>query len=271
MKYVRSSFVSLLLLLLTGTATADSLLLVHGYLSSAQTWHQSGISTSLNAYGWLYAGNYSARGLLSEPTGKRAKNRFYTLDLPFDAPIAQQSRVLNRIIAATVALHPSEAIILAGHSAGGVVARMSVVSSPHPNVKSLITIASPHIGTPRAAEALDKTDDSGPMSFVKGLVAGDIYHTIRGSRELLRDLLPPNSNNLLGWLNTRQHPDIFYTSIIRNYGDQLMAAYSQDMNQIPTLRGRSTLIPTYAQHELSMQDGLTLISELQRLQKEIGQ
>ena len=48
-----------------------------------------------------------------------------------------------------------EKLILVGHSAGGVVARLVVLGNNPYRVDELITIASPHLGTVRAAQGLD--------------------------------------------------------------------------------------------------------------------
>jgi triacylglycerol esterase/lipase EstA (alpha/beta hydrolase family) len=54
-----------------------------------------------------------------------------------------------------------------GHSAGGVVARVALVNYGADTVAWLITIAAPHLGTERASEALDATDDSGLVGGIK--------------------------------------------------------------------------------------------------------
>ena len=71
---------------------------------------------------------------------------------------------------------------------------------------------------------------------------------------------------LLFWLNGRQHPDILYVAVVRGaaYGmpsDQVVPAPSQDLRQVPALKGRASIRVVAGSHELSRGDGL-LLSEL---------
>ena len=97
--------------------------------------------------------------------------------------------------------------------AGGVVARLVVLGNNPYRVDELITIASPHLGTVRAAQGLDIVDSKpffcpGPgIDFVKSVVGGGHYDYLKYSRGVLLDLLPAESGNLLFWLNRQSHPD----------------------------------------------------------------
>ena len=62
------------------------------------------------------------------------------------------------------------------------------------------------------------------------------------------------------WLNAQPHPDIGYFSIVRSgdatgWGDVIVPTYSQDMNNIPALRGRASLVTVPARHGLVPHDG----------------
>ena len=137
-------------------------------------------------------------------------------------------------------------------------------------IKALITIASPHVGTTLANRALDATDESGFFGGLKSFFGGSGYDTLRRSRGLLFDLAHPYPGSLLYWLNAQKHPDIRYVSVVRLNpvgfaGDELVPGYSQDMNNIPVLRGRSTRISIPSYHVLDMLDGgmiVNLLSEL---------
>ena len=79
------NFLFLFLLSLTGfTARADILVLVHGYLGSADSWEASGINSLLDANGWKRGGLVSsAPGTVAHVLlwpGKDASNKVYVFD-----------------------------------------------------------------------------------------------------------------------------------------------------------------------------------------------
>ena len=252
-------------LLLSLPACADVLVLVHGYMGSAASWEDSGINDVLEANGWARAGKLAGAQSISEQ-GIEAKNKVYAVELPSLAPMMVQADYLRGALQQITARHPDEPLFLVAHSAGGVVARVALVRGGVPNAKALITIASPHLGTLRAVQALDATDDSAPVSFVKGLFGGATYRKVKASRGALLDLTPAHPGNLLFWLNQQPHPDIRYVSILRTgpvgLGDELVPVFSQDMNNVPALHGRSERIPAYAGHALLPQDGEMLVQLL---------
>ena len=254
---------------------ADVLVLVHGYLASADSWEISGINNLLDANGWKRGGLISSSPGTLAPVyvgpGNDAENKVYVVDLPAEAPIVVQTDQFLAMLATIQALHPQESLIIVGHSAGGIVARMALVRSQPDNVKALITIASPHVGTTRANQAIEATDESGPFGFVKGFFGGSGYDTLRRSRGLLYDLAHPYPGSLLHWLNAQKHPDIKYVSVVRLNpvgltGDELVPGYSQDMNNVPPIQGSSSVIVTPAGHTLVAQDGTTLLQILNSLE-----
>jgi pimeloyl-ACP methyl ester carboxylesterase len=271
-------FINILFLLLISTtgfnARADILVLVHGYLGSADSWEASGINSLLDANGWKRGGLItSAPGSVSPVyvgPGKDAGNKVYMVDLPSEAPILIQTDQFIAMLATVQTMHPGESLIIVGHSAGGVVARTALVRGNIQNVKALITIASPHVGTTRANQAIEATDESGPIGVVKSFFGGSGYDTLRRSRGLLFDLAHPQPGSLLYWLNTQQHPDIKYVSVVRLNpvgfaGDELVPGYSQDMNNVPTIHGNSSVVVTPAGHTLVAQDADTLLQILNQL------
>lgn len=259
--------------LLGQAVRADVLVLVHGYLSGAQSWDTSGVTAVLQRQGWRHAGVYVAGPsgvyLVPAPVGKSG-NRYYTVDLPSEAPVVVQAFQLREMLATINRSHGSEPVYIAGHSAGGVVARAALVNASIGNIRALITIASPHLGTYRAEQALDVTDIPFPFSILPDIFGGDIYDTARRSRSLYVDLVRPRPGTLLFWLNSQPHPDILYFSIVRGQesvamGDFVVPGYSQDMNNVPVLQGRSTRISIPREHGLDVLDGgviANLLSEL---------
>jgi len=255
-------------------ARADVLVLVHGYLASADSWEVTGINNLLDANGWKRGGLISSAPATAAPVlvgpGKDAVNKVYVVDLPAEAPIIVQTDQFLAMLATIQALHPDDSLVIVGHSAGGIVARTALVRGNIQNVKALITIASPHVGTTLANRAIDATDESGLFGGLKSFFGGSGYDTLRRSRGLLFDLAHPYPGSLLYWLNAQQHPDIKYVSIVRLdpvgfAGDELVPGYSQDMNNIPAMQGKSSVIITPAGHTLVTQDGTTLLQILNEL------
>jgi pimeloyl-ACP methyl ester carboxylesterase len=252
-------------------ARADVLVLVHGYLGSAQSWDTSGITVELERNGWQRAGLYFAgpAGMRLIPApGNTGDQKYYTVELPSTAPVLIQAFHLRQILHSITALHGNEPISIAGHSAGGVVARVALVRGDMDNIKSLITIASPHLGTGRAEQALDATDIPFPLSMVTDFFGGSAYDTVMRSRSLFVDLVRQRPGTLLYWLNNQPHPDIEYFSVVRGQpaiisGDYVVPGYSQDMNNVPALQGRSFLIRVNSSnHGLNVLDGSVIASVL---------
>jgi triacylglycerol lipase len=260
--------VTLFLFLALSPARADVLVLVHGYLGSAQSWAESGVMGRLGKRGYRLAGvyGYGAAGIGFVPTvsGKPEKP-VYTVNLPSQAPVVIQADWLAAFLRDIRQRHPDQPLTVAAHSAGGVVARMTLVRHGAMDVEHLITIATPHLGTGRAVQALQATDNSGMFGFLRGWAVrratGDgMYATLQQSRGVLVDLSPPAPGNLLFWLNQQPHPPIRYTSIMRigtfaMPGDQVVPPLSQDLNRIPALAGQVTTYSMAQGHLLTAQDG----------------
>ncbi|MBF0455205.1 MAG: hypothetical protein HQL72_10375 [Magnetococcales bacterium] len=271
MKKLMGLLLALFILGFNGAARADILVLVHGYLGDPGSWEESGMVSVLESNGWYRAGIVSTDPgggvhLLPAPAGQKQANKVYITALPSIAPLQFQANHLQLILAFLKQRHPEESFILAGHSVGGVVARLALVQGAVPNPKALITIASPHLGTPRAGQALDFTDAPWPIEVVKDIFGGPPYSTLKSSRSLYQDISGPWPGTLLYWLNNTPHPDIQYISILRGHsfmiwGDSVVPTGSQDMNNIPKLRGKSVVYTTGTGHSLVAADGF-LLSEI---------
>ncbi|MBF0342262.1 MAG: hypothetical protein HQL95_15050 [Magnetococcales bacterium] len=264
----------LTLLWLAPPARADVLVLAHGYLGSAASWEQSGVVPVLVSKGWQRAGllSTSPGGVRELPAaGRKAKNKIYLVELPSIAPIGMQADHLGAMLRLLAARHSRERFLLVGHSVGGVVLRLALIRGDVPNPAALITIASPHLGTPRAEQALDATDDPWPVEVVKDIFGGGDYQTLKVSRGLYLDIVRQQPGSLLFWLNHQPHPEIRYVSILRGgpfvMGDILVPGISQEMNNIPALRGRATSLIAGSGHELAWPDGYLLASQLEKLRK----
>lgn len=153
-----------------------------------------------------------------------SKHNVKVLRLPYRESIQFQSAYLNEFLQGV-----DGDIVLVGHSAGGVVARNVLVRSGNKNIKSLITIASPHSGSDLAGigSVLNEKIPFGNM-FSK-MILPDEHSAYIPMRQLNNDSLFLNS------LNNLRHPESCYVSIIKT-GGAVNNAYadtdSQNLNNI---------------------------------------
>lgn len=256
------------LLLISMPSQSDIMLLIHGYLGDAGSWEKAGINDELQRQGWQRAGMFEGSPVgpqLFVTEHENTDKLVYVATLPSEAPVMTQADILKNIIDIVQQQHADKKLILVGHSAGGVVARMTLIRHQLSNINALITIASPHIGTGRADQALDITANHGPFNIVKSFVGGSDYDALKHSRGLMVDLRHPQPGNMLYWLNSQPHPDIHYASIIRLdndglTGDYYVPGFSQNMNNVPALQGRSSTFTTPTSHFLTRDDAATIIS-----------
>ncbi|MBF0194851.1 MAG: alpha/beta fold hydrolase [Magnetococcales bacterium] len=272
MKKFAGLLVALFILGFSGGAKADVLVLIHGYLGSPGSWEESGVASVLEQNGWSRAGIVSTDPggrvhLLPAMAGQKKKNKVYIVSLPSIAPINFQAYHLQQMLNFLNNRHGGEQFILAGHSVGGVVARLAIVKNLVPAPHALITIASPHLGTPRAGQALDFTDSPWPVEVVKDIFGGPQYNTLKSSRSLYYDISGTWPGSLLYQLNNSPHPKINYVSILRGepfmiWGDNIVPTISQDMNNVPQLRGKSIVYTSGSGHSLVAADGFLLAETL---------
>ncbi len=149
---------TLLGMLALSPAKADVLVLVHGWSANADTWLHSGVLANLATRGWVDAGVVVAgpQGTRYLPTnGSNTQRKVYRAQLTAEAPLLLQARQLQAELQMIRQRHPNERITLAGHSAGGIVARLTLVHPQTPPMQVLITLGSPNLGTIRAIQGLD--------------------------------------------------------------------------------------------------------------------
>ncbi len=226
-----------ILFLSASSYAGKTVVLIHGYLSDDSAWHTNGIVATLQHH------NYDT----------------YTVNLPSEAPLVVQAQYLDVYLRDIKAKHPQNSLILVGHSAGGLVARLVMVKSDIP-IQGLITISSPNLGTDKA-ELADNISNS-PLAWVAPFMG---LNTINRSRNLYRDLTREHPSSLIFWLNRQPHPKAFYASIVRIAGDKWVPAYSQDLNNVPALRGLATTITSVGTHSLQAADGIVLVDLLKQM------
>ena len=257
--------ITLLMLVLPATVPAETLVLLQGYLADGDYWRDSGITSMLARNGWADAGTLRTTpvGIRTDRPTPAANQRVYTLGLPSEAPLMVQLRYMEQYLDVIRKLYPNESLILAGHSAGGVLGRLYMVEHPEIPVGALITFASPHLGTDSAE--IGATAGNSPLAWVAPLIGGS---TLNRSQGLYYDLVRERPGSLLFWLNRQEHPSSQYISVVRgddgllNLGDLVVPAWSQDMNEVAALRGRSSKIVTQWGHGLTKQDGELLLKIL---------
>ncbi|MCW8854360.1 MAG: hypothetical protein OQK72_06635, partial [Gammaproteobacteria bacterium] len=158
-KSARITLFIVLFFTLMSSVRADVVVLVHGWAANANTWIQSGILQAFQANGWSNAGIITATpegGVVHIPGDKdNRKNKIYRAHLPAEAPLQIQAAHLYSELLYISKRHAEENIALVGHSSGGVVSRLVLVNPGAPKIDTLITIASPNLGTGRAIQGLD--------------------------------------------------------------------------------------------------------------------
>ena len=272
----RAGFLSVIfcvLMLFSLSVKADVLLLIHGYQGNVASWDRSGVLPVLDRFGWkpsfVLVG--APQGLVPVPLREQdSRNKVVTLQLNSEARLQGQANVVSASLRWINDRYPTEKIIIVGHSLGGVVARMALVIHGAPQVKALITIASPHLGTRRAYQGLDVVDDPFPLNRIKEFFGGNDYSTLNRSRGLLMDIVPAIPGKLLHWLNHQPHPPIQYFSIVRvtpngMLGDHIVSGFSQDMENVPAIGNRSKRSIQGFDHFLNLQDGYGLVNILGQL------
>jgi pimeloyl-ACP methyl ester carboxylesterase len=251
------------------TATADTVVLVQGYLGSAGSWRNTGIAAHLHAAGWRDGGHMTLTpaGVAEVLPGVHAPKRFVTVDLLTEAPAMVQADSIGAYVAYLRRNAPREKVVLVAHSAGGVAARLFMVRHPDAHVAGLVTIATPHLGSSWAE--LGNFIGSTPVAWMTPFVG---LGTINRSQGLYHDISREGPANLLGWLNRQPHPRAAYVSIVRVAdpgqpvrGDSLVSGPSQDMNAVVALSGRAETIFSPGDHGLRPHDGVLLASILERI------
>ncbi|RTZ66992.1 MAG: hypothetical protein DSZ29_01800 [Aquificaceae bacterium] len=250
---------------------AKTIVLIHGYLANGNSWRTTQATRGLLAAGWKDGGNYSysPQGMKPAENPIAIPDAFYTVDLPSKAPIEVQARILGQYLDHLYAIR-DEPIIFIGHSAGGIVARLYLVTLGHVPARALITIGTPHLGTAVANLAL--LAGNSPLGMMLDMAGQD---DITDSRGLYADLKEAKPNTFLYWLNQQIHPKIPYVSVIRvnpskrklTHYDFIVPSESQNMNNVWALRGQSMVYLTPEGHFLSDKDGLFIVDILKRIIK----
>ncbi|MCW8930214.1 MAG: alpha/beta hydrolase [Gammaproteobacteria bacterium] len=264
MKHRLRKLLLLFSLLIPTLSLADIAVLVHGYHGSGNSWRHNGITTILATRGWNDAGTYTLQGnmvFFGHPLSATGKH-LVTVELPSEAPVNIQSDILKQYLDDISKHFPQQKIHLVAHSAGGIVARLTLVNNAAQtdkyNVLQLITIATPHLGSP-IADMAGKASDTPIGFFAPILGSGEINRAER----LYKQLGNEDKNRFLFWLNRQTHPSMLYTSIIRAdgsiiSGDWLVPPRSQNMAFVPAIGRNARIVLTPGEHHLKYADGFII-------------
>lgn len=262
----RRWLLGLLLAFCAAIVHAEAVVLIHGYLGDSDNWRESAITDQLEMAGWQDGGMLRPgwQGVGWPQSGKT----YYTVALPTEAPLLVQLDHLAAYLELVRARHPGESLVLVGHSAGGVLARLYMVEHPRAGVAALITIASPHLGTETAE--IGAMFGNTPLAWLAPFFGAEVFNR---SQALYRDLVRERPGSLLYWLNRQPHPNALYVSIVREndsflgFGDLLVPTWSQNMNHVRALRGRAKVLTTSGGHMVNAHDGKLLLQVLRALRR----
>jgi len=225
MKKMKTQIITILLLLSSFYANASTIVLLNG-LSQNNDWRLNNIDTNLSKY-----------------------HKVETIRLPYRESIQYQSQFLNE------ALKKIQGdIIIIAHSAGGIVSRNVIVRGNNKNIKSLITVSTPHLGSDLATYGSILNDK---MPF------GNMFSRVMLPNEASASIpisQLKNRSTFLKSLNSQKHPNLCYVSIIKTGGyinNAFANIHSQDMNNIPGFVNsgqKSLLIRSNTGHGLDPSD-----------------
>nr|CAA6830811.1 MAG: Unknown protein [uncultured Thiotrichaceae bacterium] len=257
-KHILSLLLPALLLVAPGLAAAKTIVMIPGFQAQGMDWRFHQVTPMLQANGWVDGGNYTmtTAGVINEmKLSRRPTDVLFTLNLPTSAGIATQAALLNNYLK-VIHQRRKEPLTLVGHSAGGVVARHWLVTAARVPVEALITIASPHTGTPLAGLTKMLLSNTDILNLANQLG----FKHLAEAKALLTDLQAERPGNYLYWLNHQPHPAIRYSAIVRSGGQAesanfIVPEHSQDMNYVYAIKGRAERWNSTDSHFLSANDG----------------
>ena len=249
-----------LLLFISMSVSAKTIVLIHGLDADRNIWYEQKTVEALYSSGFEDASKnlFLALKELKKSTVSTSKDVFYTINLPWFEPIESQAKILKKALT-DIYKQRQEPIILVGHSVGGLVARFYLLSAKQVPINGLITIATPHLGSPWAEMAW-RTMQS-PIGDFLEMMGTDKWTQ---ADKLLWQLSPNAKTSLVHWMNRQKHPNIYYISIIHSSlpaiskVSMLVSEVSQNMNFVPALYRKSVVFTLRSRHKLSRQDGVLL-------------
>ena len=235
---------ALLLLLWASPAIAAELpvLFIHGFCSSADTWNDTIPQLSTRRYGTEVPRVYeSASGKAAAKSTVAAGTKTFRIDFSdlkggFDllavanVPTDRKAGELKVVINAIKQFTGAPAVILVGHSLGGLAARSYIQGTGHDRNGKLI----PYGGDVAALIMIDTPNQGSNLAYVSGFPNRD--ECILADTANLRDLQP--TSGFLTDLNAQAWPagTPVHSIISSNAGtnsDDAVTVQSQDLTMIP--------------------------------------
>jgi pimeloyl-ACP methyl ester carboxylesterase len=126
------------------------LLLIHGLFSSSRTWEKT-VTAFIEEYDLRYGGQISA-AVLKDAKHNIAAGDFYTWNFSDSRNLSyrEQAQELQVAVHGLKQVNKTDKVILAGHSMGGLAARALVQFYNADDIFALITLGTPHYGSPLA-------------------------------------------------------------------------------------------------------------------------
>lgn len=233
------------LLLVTASAAAAAelpVLFIHGFCSSADTWNDTVVQLSERRYGDHFPRVYEgANGKAAARTAVWPGSRTFRIDFSdlaggFDllavanVPTDRKGGELKVIIDAIKQYTRAPAVILVGHSLGGLAARSYIQGTAHDRKGNLI----PYGRDVASLIMIDTPNQGSGLAYVSGFPDRDAC--ILADTANLRDLQPTSS--FLRDVNSRPWPagtpvHSIISSNVGTQSDDVVTTTSQDLTALP--------------------------------------
>ncbi len=232
---------------------AYPILLIHGLGSSSDIWTDRELVRYFEDRGLTYGGVLKRRSdgdMSVVRSGKSGSADFFAIEISDkDASLRLWARDVDAAIDAILRATGAPRVVLVGHSAGGVAARLHVVDQGEGHrTARLVTIASPHRGSELATIALLPRQLEELAATTEG-VLGTGYAALASTARtllsnigpidleapLLRDLAPEEYSDLLRDLNQRSHPTSLDYACVVTIGRQEIDSLTSLLEEIQQL------------------------------------
>ncbi|MFM2133113.1 MAG: hypothetical protein RL156_394 [Bacteroidota bacterium] len=216
----------------SATTVAYPLLLLHGLGQKAHVWEGAALSSYEQTLGLHFGGVLTMKnGRVQCSKNGSGPSDFFTVSFsnPVDS-VAAWSAELEQFINEVLRRTGANKVTLVGYSMGGVASRLYLTQhQQNHRVQRLITIGSPHLGSPfarvyslKAGIKNSLASSSNPIS--QAILGGALSAVEACETDMpfdapaMRDLIPPdNAGNFLDRLGKAPHPlDVEYVSVIGN-------------------------------------------------------
>ncbi len=214
------------------THVAYPILLLHGLGQKSHAWEGNAIRFYEQEMGLTFGGVLSmkdGKAVLSSAPGARPARDFYTVSFTNSTDsVATWGRELDSYIRFVLEQTKASKVILIGYSMGGVASRYYLTHHlRNHNVKRLITVGTPHLGSPFARvykiksavrQALAKDPNIISATALKAALAtieaceSDVPYDAPAVHDLMR---PEDGGEFLDGLGKAEHPtDVDYVSVV---------------------------------------------------------